>query len=270
MTTSTHSSETSAPIAALLLQVGGAVAILVGLIDFISVAFPLDIGNRVWLIDTTRQLIDRGIVPAMGISLLFWGFWIELKSSVSRPWRRGVGIAALGLSALLGLLFLVMAPTHLLTVRSEAQSTLAAITRQSREAEKQLDTPEFKNNLQQQQAVFRQQMQDLLSNDAQFNEFINSPQFDERQKEFMRRLKANPSELETVIRQRVTDFPLQLLSRIRVRRQELETRARTTALRVGVQTGTSGVALALAYLAIAWVGLGGSAPKAPRRRRRSA
>ncbi|MBD2161125.1 MAG: HpsJ family protein [Limnothrix sp.] len=270
MTTSTHSSQTSAPIAAVVLQIGGAVAIALGLIDFLSVAVPFDFANRGWVIDTTRQLIDRGIVPAMGVSLLFWGFWIEIKSGVSRSWRRGVGVATLAFSALMGLLFLVMAPTHLLSVRAEAQSTLAAITRQSREAEKQIDTPEFKNSLQRQQQVFREQMQFLLQDDARFNEFINSPQFDERQKEFMRRLKANPADLETVIRQRVNDFPLQLLARIRSRRQELETRARTTALRLGVQTGTSGIALSVAYLAIAWLGLGGSGGRPAPRRRRSA
>lgn len=268
MTSSTHPSNASDPIAALVLQVGGAVAIAVGLIDFLAVAFPIgDLSSRPWVIDTTRQLIDRGIVPAMGIALLFWGFWMETRTGVNRPWRRGVGIATLILSAVMGLMFLILAPTHLLTVRAEAQDTLARITREARAAEEQLDSPEFKSNLQRQQATFRAQMQELLQDDARFNEFINSSQFNERQKEFMRRLKANPNDLDTVIRQRATDFPLQLLGRIRTRKQELESRARTTAIRLGIQTGTSGIALGVAYAAIAWLGLGIKPPQTRRRRR---
>ena len=84
--TSPPSTTIPSPLAAISLKLVGAITILAALIDFITLLFPPEFGDRAWQLATTTQLVDRGIVPLVGIALLFTGYWID--SSLGNAPRR--------------------------------------------------------------------------------------------------------------------------------------------------------------------------------------
>ncbi|MGL5062729.1 MAG: HpsJ family protein, partial [Microcoleus sp.] len=67
-------------VAARTLKVVGIVLILSALLDSIVLSLPgetADIFNRVWQLAAATQIVDRGIMPLMGIALLLTGFWVD-------------------------------------------------------------------------------------------------------------------------------------------------------------------------------------------------
>jgi hypothetical protein len=203
----------------------------------------------------TAQVVDLGIVPGLGLALLFLGLWMYERETNSVGKSTPLRLSALILALLLGASFAILSPVHLLNVRATARETLARIVREGREAEEQIDSDAFKNNLEQRQQILKQQADALLSDNARIEELLAGTELNEAQKEFLRSARENPEEMDRLIQQQNQNFPVEVLGRIRQRRQELEQRARIQALRSGVRTGFSGLVLGAGYLAIAAVGL---------------
>ena len=65
------------PLASTSLKLVGAITIAAALIDFLTLLFPPNFGNRAWQLATVTSLVDRGIVPLVGIALLFPGYLID-------------------------------------------------------------------------------------------------------------------------------------------------------------------------------------------------
>lgn len=258
MSASSPAPSASSLLPARIVSLAGLVAIALALVDYLTLFVAPEFGDRLWVQATTAQLVDRGIIPAIGISLLLFGLWMESRIAaaeppITKPIQGGVLI----LSLILGVVFLVTAPVHLLNVRSQAQQNLAEIGREAVEAEKQLDSDAFRNNLDQRQQLLRQQAQELLNNEAQFNELLQSDQLSEEQKNFLRQAKSNPESLDSFIEAQTANFSSQLIGRIRERRQELDSQERIRAIRSGMQTGANGFILAFGYFAVGWFGLAG-------------
>ena len=104
----------------LALKTAGAVLILSSLIDLVfMLVFPpenlvLD-GGRWWLY-ATSQLVDRGLLPLVGIAFMVTGDWIKIVSTEDggdrgNIWRIGTFV----LASLLGLIFVLIIPFQLST-----------------------------------------------------------------------------------------------------------------------------------------------------------
>ena len=63
--------------AALTVKVVGIILILSFLLDFLILIFPFQPTDRLWQINLATALVDRGIVPLVGIGMLFVGYWID-------------------------------------------------------------------------------------------------------------------------------------------------------------------------------------------------
>lgn len=249
----------------------GITAIALALVNYAVFAAILFPPSPARLQVFTAQVVDLGIVPGLGLALLFWGLWMYERETNTIGNGRPLRLGALILALVLGVSFAILSPVHLLNVRTTARETLARIVREGREAEEQIDSPAFKNNLERRQQILNQQADALLSDSARVDELLAGDELNEAQKEFLRTARENPEEMDRLIQQQNQNFPVEVLGRIRQRRQELEKRARVQALRSGVRTGFSGLVLAAGYLAIAGVGLlpskggrSGRSPRAPR------
>lgn len=247
------------------LKVVGIIIFLTSLLDVIVLSIPgesADLTTRAWQLAITTQLVDRGIVPLVGIALLFTGFWVESDTGMAQenrsPWldfRVWVAVIA----SLFGVVYLVLVPVHLNNINLELKDNLEQITQQATQAENQLNaqmnSPQFKAEVSQQQTQLKSQISDILSDENKFKQALASEQVPEPVKNLLKESKNNPKAVENFLAQQAQAIPTQGLTQIRTRKQQLEKEARTKSRNASLQTGVSSLLLAIGYATIGWTGL---------------
>ena len=79
---------TKSPLAAIALKLVGLVTIISALLDYLILVIPPDFANPQWQLATTTQLVDRGIVPLVGIALILTGFLDLIAVSDALGYRK--------------------------------------------------------------------------------------------------------------------------------------------------------------------------------------
>lgn len=241
------------PLAATSLKLVGAITIIAALIDFLTLLFPPEFGNRAWQIAATTQLVDRGIVPLVGIALLFTGYWID--SSIGKGARR-VSLATDArfwtclLSCLLGLIFLMTTVLHPNNVRIQKNEALEQV-----EAEATQATSELEERLNVDLSQRRAQIAALLQDEDQLQAAIDSGSLDEAQLAQIQRFRDNPEELEEFLNSQVGEAQNQLQTRIGEQQRDATARLETEAWKATLRVAASSLLLAIGYTYIGWQGL---------------
>jgi hypothetical protein len=256
--------------AALALKVIGVVLILSFLLDFLILLLPFQPTDRGWQINLATALVDRGIVPMVGLGSLLIGYWIDSASESDRPKGIDLRFPAFILSSILGLIFLLIFPLHLNNVNQAKAQTVNQITQEAEQAETQLknqlnqfqaqlNTDQGKAQLEQLRTQARAQFSELLKDDQKYKQALESPQLPQSQKDLLKKFKANPQELDKFIAQQTDPQGLanQRLSQIRQRREDAEKQARDNAWKSGLRIGMSSLLLSIGYIIIGWTGLRG-------------
>jgi len=243
------------------LKITGAVMILSSLLDLIVLVIPPQISNTGWLINTVSQLVDRGIIPMVGIALLLGGYWMSNNSGLQEPQKPLLDgrLWALLLASLLGLVYLLLFPIHLNNVYRAQNQALNQIQDQATQAEQQVDariqSEEFKNRIQERKAQLKAQITDLLKDEQRLQEAIDNNEVPEQVKQLLEQSKTDPQAIDKFLDQQAEALPTQLLSRIRSRKQELEENASTVTFKSSLQTGINSLLLAIGYITIGATGL---------------
>lgn len=247
---------------ALALKVVAAILIISSLVDYIILAIPFKPLDQAWQIGFTNQIVDRGIVPLVGIVFLVIGYWIGEASDTAeeKPIFMDLRLYAFILASILGLLFLLLVPLHVSNLSRAIGDQIKQIDEQATAAETQITGQ-------------TQQIEELLKDDARLQELdraietgeingqkIPAPQIEQFKqiREQVRFLKQNPQTLKEQIEKTQTQ--------VRERKLELEQQARTNAIKSGVRIGISSLLLALGYSALGWMGFKGLGSAAGRRR----
>ena len=248
--------------------------ILSSLIDYAVLLIPpvippnlnpeqLQLLNLQQPVNVTTQLIDRGIIPMVGLALLFGGFWIDSNSGATN--RKGLSAllqpASLALALILGIAFLGLTAVNVNSQRLLNQEQMKRIGQQVQAAETQL------SQLKTQIANNPSQIEQTLS---QINQVIDSGQFQGQQlnpqqleelkqrREQLQQLK-DPKAVEQLTEKRQTE--------VRSRRLQAEQQAKQDFFKSAFRSGVSSLLLGLGYLGIAWMGVSGlvGGVKPPRR-----
>ncbi len=252
-------------VAARTLKVVGIILILSALLDCIVLSLPgetSDIVNRGWQLAAATQIVDRGIIPLMGIALLMTGFWVDSSSGVSIE-RRNVWVDlrfwALLISSLLGLIYLLLVPVHLNNTRLELKDTLAQVDKEAGQAEVQLEgqikSEQFKAQVEQLKSQRRSQIGALLQDDGKLQEALKSPDVPKELKAVLEESKKDPKALDKFLEQQAQELPNQARNEIRTRKQQKEKELRTRSRNSSLQTGISSLLLAIGYITVGWTGL---------------
>lgn len=252
-------------VAARTLKVVGIILILSALLDCIVLSLPgetSDILNRGWQLAAATQIVDRGIIPLMGIALLMTGFWVDSSSGVSIE-RRNVWVDlrfwALLISSLLGLIYLLLVPVHLNNTRLELKDTLAQVDKEAGQAEAQLDgqikSEQFKAQVEQLKSQRRSQIGALLQDEGKLQEALKSPDVPKELKAVLQESKKDPKALDKFLEQQAQELPNQARNEIRTRKQQKEKELRTRSRNSSLQTGISSLLLAIGYITVGWTGL---------------
>lgn len=253
MTSSPPTSTLPSPLAAISLKLVGAITILAALIDFVTLLFPPEFGNRAWQLATTTQLVDRGIVPLVGIALLFTGYWID--SSIGNvPRRFSLAVDprfwTCLLACLLGLIFLLTAVLHPNNVRLQSRDAIAQV-----EIEAQQASSELEGRLSADISQRRAQIDALLKDDAQLQAAIASGNLDEAQRAQIEQFRDDPEALNEFLNSQVGEAQSQLQTRIGEQKQDATKRLRSEALKATIRVTLSSLLLAIGYTFIGWAGL---------------
>jgi vacuolar-type H+-ATPase subunit I/STV1 len=267
------------------LIVVGTILILSFLLDFLILLFPFQPTDKGWQIGLATALVDRGIVPMVGLGMLFAGYWIDSTSDSDRSQPVDLRFPALILSSILGLLFLLIFPLHLNNVNQAKSQTVTRITQDADQAENQLKSQltqlqaqlgnaQVKAQLEQQKSQIKAQFTELLKDDQKYKQALENPNLPATQKELLKKFKANPQELDKFLAQQSDPQGLanERLNQIRQRKEEAQKQAQQEALKSGLRIGMSSLLLSIGYIIIGWTGLrgmgalqGGGRKKAPAR-----
>jgi hypothetical protein len=241
--------NTSLSSAPFVLKLVGVLLILSSLIDYTAILIPPNFSDKPWLVDAVAQMVNRGIIPMLGIALLFVGNFLKTGSMAN---DRGAAPAtarfwALLLSLLLGLVFLIAFPVHLNNTRQVSDDALKQIEQRAVSAETQLDQQVKQRQAQITSALKDPQQAKRLDEElARIDEAIAKGQIQGDEL-----LKADPNAVVT----RAQEFRSKNLADIQNQRKQAEERARGEFWKTGVRVGLSSLLLSLGYLLIGWFGL---------------
>ncbi|MEA5521902.1 HpsJ family protein [Limnoraphis robusta Tam1] len=243
----------------------GAILIVSSLVDYLILLIPPNLLNRGWQLSVTSQLVDRGIVPMVGMGLVLIGFWMDSVTSggSQKPIKALVDLRfwiAL-LASLLGLLYLLLFPLHLNNTRLARAEALSQIQQQASQAETQLETQlgsdQFQQQVEQRKNLLKNQFSSVIQNEEQLNQLLAREDLPQQVKDVLEQSKTNPQVLEQFLEQQADSLPTQLLTQIRERQQQLEEQAKTRSLKSSLQTGISSLLLAIGYIGVGFTGLKG-------------
>lgn len=254
MTSSANSAGNApSPIAALALKLVGGVTILAALVDFLVLLLPPDLLNRAWQINTTTQLVDRGIVPLVGIALLFTGFWIDSFVTGKRS-RTNLMIDARFwtclLACILGLVFAILTPVHMNNVRLQSKDALTQVTTEATEATTQLE-----QRLNAEVTQQRDRISGLLENPDQIEQLVASGNVTAEQAEQIRQFENNPESLNEFLNGQASELRTRLETEIGTRREEAAKRVRSEATKASIRISLSSILLAVGYIVIGISGM---------------
>lgn len=251
---------TISPFTSLSLKLIGVILVLSSVLDYITLAIPFEPLSAEWQIGFTGQVVDRGIVPLVGIAFMLVGYWIEASvASSNQKLSFDLRLPVFLLASFMGLIFLLLVPLHINNLREAQSAAISQINQGAGEAENRIKTQfEQLNNLSQDP----QRLEQLNNRIRDIDTAVNSGQVEgqrlnpeqlqnlnqtKQQLQNFRELAQNPEALEA----RLNELQTQLGDQ----KRERENRAKTEALKQGVRTGLSSLMLAVGYIAIGWLGL---------------
>ena len=237
------------PLAALSLKWVGIVTILASLLDFIVLLIPPDLLDHQWRIATTTQLVDRGIVPLVGITLILTGDWIEsyvVTGSRKRHLLTDLRFWASVLSAALGFVFILLLIFHPFNVLEIRNQNLEQINTEANQAKAQLE---------QRFSQQRNELGALLQSESQLQQAIESGQVPQEQIPILQQLQDNPEGVNQFLEQQLGPAKQEVETEIGVRRQAAEKRVNMQAWKSGIRIEMSSLMLAMGFIIIGWTGL---------------
>lgn len=239
----------------LALKTAGAVLILSSLIDLIfMLRFPpenLVLEDNTWWLYATNQLVDRGLLPLVGIAFVVAGDWIKIVSTEDggdrgNAWR----IGTFSLASLLGLIFVLIIPFQLMTTNEIKDRDIKKISTQFVEIEQKIKTNIQQIGSQSKDKIKEQLKQEIAGIDKNIKEGkvpSESIANAQAQKAKLESLLADPS--------KISQESEQNLQQLQKQKKQLETQADERMLKTGVRTSLASLLLAIAYIAIGWTGL---------------
>ncbi|MDY7023330.1 MAG: HpsJ family protein [Cyanobacteriota bacterium] len=256
----------------------GTILIVSSLIDYLILLIPPNLQSRAWQLSVTSNLVDRGIVPMVGMGLVLVGFWMDNVTSGGsqkpiKPFadlRFWIAIIA----SVLGLMYLLLFPLHLNNTRLARSQAISQIDQQASQAETQLEarlgSDVFQQRIEQQKTALRTQFNSLLQDEERLNEFLAREDIPQPIKDVLQEARTNPQALDQFLEQQADNLPTQVLTRIREEKQRAEQREKTRFLKSSLQTGISSLLLAIGYVGLGWTGLKASGILGGSRRKPSA
>ena len=216
------------------------------IVDIAFTLLPYQLGDGKWWFAASAELVNRGLLPLVGIVFWLIADWIETVAKETSG--RGSGKFTKGvtlLSVLLGALFLVIVPFQVLTSNSDRDKTLTMSREEGTAMESKIDqrVKEITGD--------KTKMQQVQQQIAEMDKAIKSGQL---QGEQLAGAKANKAELE-----KLSGDPSKIkesaMADLRRRQKDLEGAATAQMWKTGVRASLASLLLSAGYSFIGLTGL---------------
>jgi flagellar biosynthesis GTPase FlhF len=239
-------------------------------VDFVILLLGFSLTDKQIQIGFTTALVDRGIVPLVGLGIISAAYWLDNLETGGDRSGLDLRLPSMILASILGLMFLLIFPFHLNNVRQASTQRVNQISQEAQQLENQ-------TNQEAQQAETRLNSQ-LSEFQSQLNNDQAKAQLEQARNQVKAQLtqilkdeqRANPQELDKFLAQQTDPNQLaqqttseirqrkeQKIAEIRQRKEEAQKQAKNTAWMSGLRIGISSLILAIGYTIIGWTGLKG-------------
>ncbi|MBE9233118.1 hypothetical protein IQ231_15915 [Cuspidothrix issatschenkoi LEGE 03284] len=249
----------------------GIICIISFFLDFLFLVIPFQPTDKLWQINLCRNLVDRGIVPMVGIAAMLTAYWFDSVDEGSRPSPFNLKLPTFMIASLLGLIFLLIFPLHLNNVNQVKTQTLTRIGQEANQLEDQvknqlaqvqtqLGNDQVKAAVEKQRTELKQQLStqlgELVKDEQKYNQALNNNQLPAAQKDLLKQYKTNPKALDDFIAQQTDPQQLanQRITQIRSQKEQQLEKTSDDAIKE-LRTGLSSLLLAIGYIIIGWTGL---------------
>ncbi|CCH67301.1 hypothetical protein RINTHH_11460 [Richelia intracellularis HH01] len=253
------------------LKIIAVILILSFLLDVLVLIFPFQVTDSKWQISLVTALVDRGIIPMVGLGMLFIGYWIDNKNE-SHRFSLHLKIPASIFAVILGMMFLAFFPLHVNNMNQFSKQKLKEINQEADRAEKQLETSLFQTkaqfNSEQGKAQLKQlrdrtktQLTEIIEDETKYKQVLANNQIPDLVKDVLKKAKVNPKELDKLVSQQTNPLSAaqqsanEQLTKIRVRRKRLEKNTKQEAWKSFISIGLNSLLLSVGYTIIGWSSL---------------
>lgn len=244
----------------LALKTVGVIMILSGLLDIITFLIPFNPPapspnqQYEWFIAVATQVIDRGIIPLLGVVLLLTGYWVDGTATTpavgDKSWQDLRFWASL-IASLLGLLFLLLAFLHPNNVRLNYTQKIAQITQDAAQAETQANSQLGAEVDRQRGQISRL----VAASDDQLRQAVQAGAITQEQLDQVKQFKQNPASIDSLLKQQADQARKDFQNRIGTQKQQAQATAKSSSLKSGLRVGLSSLLLAIGFSTVGWTGL---------------
>jgi hypothetical protein len=217
-----------------ILKIVGIITIAASLIDYAVMLVSPQFGEPQWRYQLVTQVVDRGVVPLIGVTLVIFGLWAE--SAITGERKASVtGLVTLVISGLLGLVYLGCAPLIFGDSGQISAQQVSQLNSQAAQAEQQLV-----GRLQQEKA----QISQLIGNDQQLQQIkqqLNNGQVPPDQKQRLEQIvknlenfKKDPKTLDTQQEQAKNRALSEIRGRQEIAKNSISTEFRKSRIRISL------------------------------------
>lgn len=252
--TNSPASRPLSNLAALSLRVAGIIVTLSALVDMFILPIPYQFGERAWQLAWTTQIVDRGLVPVVGLALLFASYWVENSAGIGqgdRPLWLTLRFWAAILASVLGLLYVIVFPLHLNNVRLNNADVQERLVQEAETAEGQVQQ-QLLAQVQQRRAQIGQLLQ---APDEQLDLAVNQNLLTAEDADRIREFRENPETIDPFLQEQAQASLAQEQTQIQENRETASQAARMDSLKSGLRVGLNSLLLAIGYIIIGWFGL---------------
>jgi hypothetical protein len=247
-------SQPLAALASIAMRIAGSIIILSALLDILIVPIPYQLGERSWWLAFVTQLADRGLVPLVGLALLFAGYWVEsagLGKRCDRPQWQTLRFWIAIFASVMGLVYLIVFPLHLNNVRLNNIDLQERLTQEAQQAETQAQQ-QLSVEVQRRRAQIGQL---LTATDEQLNQAVQSNLITAEEVDLVRGFRENPDTLDPFLQEQAETQLAQTKTQILEQQDQAAATARNESLKSGLRVGLNSLLFAIAYITIGWLGI---------------
>lgn len=246
----------------LSLKLIGVVLLLSSLLDYVTLAIPLNLQSSQWQIGLITSIVDRGIVPLVGIGLILVGYFVENLNDTNphKSSEFDLRVPIYILATVMGLMFLLIVPLHLNNLNEAKVNALNQIEQGAGQRDDQIQAflgqmDQLSKNPQRLSQQIQQLNQVVESGQVQ-GQSLNAQQLEQLQQQRtqlkqLQDLSKNPTEYKN----RIDELTKQLEGQLVDQRRQAENKAKTQALKQSLRIGLSSLMLAIVYSTVGWIGL---------------
>ncbi len=255
------------------LKLVGIICILSFFLDFIFLLVPFQPTDKIWQINLCRNLVDRGIVPMVGLGAVLTAYWFDSVDESSRSSSLNLKLPTFIISSLLGLIFLLIFPLHLNNVNQVKGQALTRVNQEVEQLENQvkaqlaqvqnqLGNDQVKAAVEKQRAALKEQLgtqlNELVKDEQKYNQALSNNQLPAAQKDLLKKYKTNPKALDDFIAEQTDPQQLatQRVTQIRSQKEQQLQKIQDDAVKE-LRIGISSLLLSIGYIVIGWTGLRG-------------